>query len=149
MAFSTMDLFKSILLVMMFYSICITGITYALPDDAKVFIDPFSDVGQSIDLESISSEVQSSIQSQTNIPVIELGALVFYSGNIIIDLLLNFAFAIPEMIGLLINGIMLLFNIDSYLFAIAQIFSSVVVTVFYFIAIIQLLTGIRSGRLVA
>lgn len=144
----TMDSFKIVILIMLFYSFSITALSYAIPDDSKKYVDSFSDLANTIDLEEVSSEVQDSITQQTNIPVIELGALVFYSGNILIDLLLNFAFAIPQMIGLIINGVMLLFSIDSYIFALAELFAGVVITVYYFIGIMQLLTGIRSGRVV-
>ena len=63
-----------------------------------------------------------------------------------LDLLLNFAFAIPEMIGMLINGIQRLLNIDGYLFAAVELFFSVLMVALYFIGIVQLLGGMRSGR---
>ena len=143
-----MGYFKVVILVMLFYSFGITLFTYALPSDSLSFVTGFSDVSSSFDLETVGNEVQSSLESQTNIPVIELGALVFYSSNILLDLLLNFAFAIPQMFGMLINGLMLLFNVDSYLFAVVQLFASVVMVVLYFIGLMQLVTGIRSGRVV-
>lgn len=145
---STIDLFKTIMLIMLFYSVSITLLTQVIPDEAKVYVTGFSDVTQTLNLETVTGQVRNSLESQTNIPVIELGALVFYSGNIILDLLLNFVFAIPEMIGLFINAISMLLSIDSDLFAIVQLFSTAVVTVFYFIGLIQLVTGIRSGRIV-
>ncbi len=143
-----MDYFMSLIMVMLFYSFAITLTTYAMPEESLNYVTAFSDVADTIDLETVSGEVQDSIERQTKIPVLELGALVFYSGNILIDLLLNFAFAIPQMLGLLINGLMLLFNVDSNIFAIVQIFASVALIVAYFIGLMQLLTGIRSGRLV-
>ncbi len=142
-----MDFFKVMLIVQLFFSFAITSLTYALPEDTLNYVTSFSDITEKIDLESVSDDVQESVEKQTNIPVIELGALVFYSGNILIDLLLNFAFAIPEMIGMLINGIMILFmGVDSYLFATVQLFSAVAITIIYFISIIQLISSIRSGR---
>lgn len=146
MSDGAMAMFKAVILVMLFYSFAITIIAYSLPADAKHYVTGFSDATSEISLESVSSEVQDSIQRQTNIPVIEVGALIFYSGNIIIDLLLNFAYAIPQMIGMLINGLMLLFGVDSYIFAVVEIFASVVITIMYFISIIQLLASIRSGQ---
>lgn len=142
-----MDLFKAVIIIQLFYSFAITGLTHALPADSLDYVTGFSDITDSINLETVSEDVQESIQRQTDIPVIEMGALVFYSGNILIDLMLNFAFAVPEMIGMLVNGIMILFlGIDSYLFAIVQLFASVVIIVVYFISLMQLLTSIRSGR---
>lgn len=141
---SMMSEFKVMLVVMLFYSFCITLITYAMPSESINYVESFSSLANEANLENVSEQIQGSITSQTRIPLIELGALVFYSGNIVIDLLLNFAFALPEMIGLVINGVMLLLNIDSYVFAVVQLFASVVMVVLYFVSIMQLLIGIRT-----
>lgn len=148
MALDIMSLFKIIIIVQLFYAASITTLTYTMPENSLAYVTGFSDIADKIDLNTVSADVQDSIVSQTNLPVVELGALVFYSGNILIDLLLNFAFAIPEMISMLVNGIMMLFGIDNAVFAIVQLFLSVLITVMYFVGIIQLLTGIRSGRLI-
>jgi len=141
-----MDGLKTVLLVMLFYSFAITLISYAMPADARNYVTSFSEISSSLTLESVNSEVQDSLQAQSSIPVIDVGTLIFYSGNILIDLILNFVFAIPEMIGLLVNGIMMIFNIDSYFFAIVEIFFSVIVIIIYFIGLMEGLTALRSGR---
>lgn len=145
-----MNLFKAIILVQLFYAIAISIIAYSLPASALDYSTGFSDVGTAIDIEGVASDVQDSLETQTDIPVIELGALVFYSGNILIDLLINFVTAIPQMFMLLINGFMLLFGngLDGQIMFFIELFASVLITVLYFISLIQLLTGIRSGRLV-
>jgi hypothetical protein len=143
-----MDYFKATLLIMLFYSVSITILTYAIPDDQLNYVTSFSDLSGQIDLESISSEVVNSVDSQTNIPLVELGALVFYSGNILIDLLLNFAFAIPEMVALILAGLQSIFKFDVVIVNSLQLFLMVSITIFYFIGLLQLITGIRSGRIV-
>lgn len=145
---SAMSLFKTIMIVQLFYAFFITGAVYVLPADTLGYVDGFSDFSSPVDLEGVTSEVQDSLERQTNIPVVELGALVFYSGNILIDLMLNFAFAVPEMIGMFVNGIMMIFNLDNYIFALVQLFASAVVTVLYFLGVMEVLLGIRSGRTV-
>jgi hypothetical protein len=141
-----MSLFKVIIVVQLFYAFSITVLAYALPAESIQYTTAFSDVADRIDLEGVSSDLEESVGEQLNIPVIELGALIFYSGNIIIDLLLNFFFAIPEMISLFINMFLMLFGIDSYIFAIVELFATAVITVLYFVGLIQLLVSIRSGR---
>lgn len=148
-----MNMFKIVILIMLLYSFGITIISYTIGEadtatgnDALNYISSFNDVSSEMDLESVSTDIQDSVQKQTNIPVIEIGALVFYSGNILIDLILNFAYAIPQMIGLLVHGIQILLNVDNYIFAVVELFAAVVVTVLYFIGIIQLLLSVRSGR---
>lgn len=149
MANDLMAIFKTFILVQLFFAFSITAITYALPAPAAPAVTAFSEVSDQIDLSGVGQEVQESLESQTNIPLIEVGALVFYSGNILLDLILNFIFAIPEMIGLLVHGIQILFNVDGYLFAIVQLFASVCIFVMMFIALIQMLAGLRAGRTIA
>lgn len=133
-------------MVQLFYAFAITLLVYGMPVDSIDYVTSFSDVTNTVNLNNTGQLVQESLERQTNIPVIELGALVFYSGNILIDLLLNFAFAIPEMIGMMVNGLQQLLNIDSRMFATVEMFFAVLMVAFYFLGIIQLLAGVRSGR---
>lgn len=150
------DLMKTAILVQLFYAIGITLFSYALCGanggftlpGACNYVTGFSLGDDGLDIATVSSDVQSALEQQTNIPVVELGALVFYSGNILLDLFLNFVFAIPEMVGMLVNGVLLIFNIDNFVFAAIQIFVSVVTVTFYLIAGIEMLTNVRSGRVV-
>ena len=142
---SMIDGIKVTLIVMLFYSFAINALSYSIPNDAKQYVTMNSGSGR-ITIDNVGSQVDSSLTKQTNIPVIETAALVFYSGNILIDLLLNFAFAIPEMIGILVKGIVFIIGGDAYLFALVETFTGVLMTVLYMVGLIQLLTGIRSGR---
>lgn len=141
------SMFTVLIVVMLFYSFSITLISYAIPDSAKVYITDFSN-SNTTNFEGISTELESGLTKQTNIPVIDIGALVFYSGNLLIDLLLNFAYALPQMAGYLIHGIELLLNLDTYIFVYVESFMAVLMTALYFIGLIQLLAGIRSGNII-
>lgn len=148
MAEGLMKAFQVIIIIQLFYAFSITILAYSMPDNAINYVDSFSDVANDINLDSVTTDLQDSVESSLNIPIIELGALVFYSGNILVDLLLNFAFAIPEMIGLIINGFMFIFNVDSYLFAIVELFTGAIIVALYFIGLISLLLNVRSGRVI-
>lgn len=148
MADNSLSYLKIIVLVQFFFALGITLLTYTLPADTLNYVTGFSEVGLSLDFETTTAQVQESLDQQTNIPVIELGALVFYSGNIILDLLLNFSFAIPQMFTLLLQGIMIIVGVDSQIALTVQLFISALVLTLYFIELIQLLTGVRSGRLI-
>ncbi len=143
-----MELFKIVILIQLFYSFAITVLVSAMPPESLNYVTGFSDITDEINLETVSSDVQSSLTSQTEIPVIDVGSLIFFSGNILLDLLLNFAFAIPQMLGLLISGLLLLINVDSTIYITVELFTGVLVVVMYFIAIIQLIAGLRTGRVV-
>jgi hypothetical protein len=143
-----MEGFKVTLVVMLFYSLSINLLVYAIPANARHYVTAFSQNTNTYDIESIGEEVQGGLTKQSNIPIIEAGALVFYSGNFLIDLILNFLYAIPQMFGYLIFAITTLFNLDHFIVAAVQLFASVLITVLYMVGLIQLLTGIRSGRIV-
>jgi len=148
MTMQIMDMIKVVIWMQLFFAISMTIYTHALPEDALDYVTGYQDLADNIDINSVSDNIQSSLQRQSNIPVIETGALIFYSGNILLDLLLNFTFAVPQMFTLLINGLMLLLGIDAMFMGFIQLFLSVGIMAVYFISIIQLLVGIRSGRIV-
>lgn len=141
---TAMGLFKTAVLVMLFYSVAINMVVYSLPSGS---VRGVGDMFESdFDGETITEEVQENLDRQTNIPVVDIGALVFYSGNILIDLIANFATALPQMVGFLFAGLRNLLNLDGVIVLYAQGFATAIITVMYFIAVIQLLMGVRSGR---
>ncbi len=94
---------------------------------------------------NISDTMTSQITNQKNIPIIEMGALLFYSGNFLLDLGVNFIFAIPEMIGLLLHGIAFLFDIDNTIMNNIQLFVTGIMGVLYVLGLLQMMLSIRSG----
>lgn len=145
---STMNAFKGIILAQLFFSFAITIMAYATPAGALVYVDSFTGLAEDISLNSTATDIQDSLEQQTNIPVVEVGALIFYSGNILLDLLLNFTFAVPEMIGLILHGIVQLVSIDTYIWAVVQMFATVATLALYLIGLIEMLTSVRSGRVI-
>lgn len=139
--------FKVLIIVMFFYSLGINIFVYTIPTPAQVYVTDFSN-DDTTRFQTVSQELEQSLTRQTNIPVINVGALVYYSGNILIDLLLNFLYALPEMLGFLFHGLTLLFNLDPYLLVYIETFSVALMTALYIIGVIQLLAGVRSGRII-
>jgi len=143
------NIFKTIILAQLFFAVVMTGYTNIVPTDAIDVIDPFTDLAEKTDAEDINSQVQSNLERQTDLPVVELGALVFFSGNILLDFILNFAFALPAMLQLLINSVLMLINVPSQVATVLVTFVGVAVSVLYFISIINFVVGLRSGRIVS
>lgn len=143
---SAMDYFKAVLLTQLFYSFAITILVYGLSGTGAFTpnLQSFSDLSNNIDINNITNEVQNTMTRQTQVSVIDVGALVLFSGNILLDLLVNFAFALPQMITLLINGVMQLIGIDPHITAIIQVFATALTMIMYSIALLTLLTNIRS-----
>lgn len=142
------EIFKATIILQLFYSFAITILVYSLAGQGILITEGFTDVSEGISLANTSTELQNSLESQTSIPVVDIGALVLYSGNILIDLLANFIFAVPQMITLLINGLMYLIGIDTTITNQIQLFASVLISAMYVIGLIQMLTSIRSGRVI-
>jgi hypothetical protein len=136
---------KVILIIQAFYGVAMTLLIYSMPVDALHYASDFGAVTTTMDLSNITNQVQGQITKQSKLPIIEFGALVFYSGNIIIDLFLNFAFAVPQMIGALLGGLAMLMSTDTYMWATIRIFSTVLIGVLYLIGVMSMLLTVRSG----
>jgi hypothetical protein len=136
---------KIVLVVQLFFALGITLLTHTLPLEARLHTSDFQPASE-YDITEVSGEFQENLASQQDIPVIELGSLVFYSGNILLDLLVNFVFAIPQMVTLVINGVFSLFSMDAYILGQLQIFITALIAIIYVIGIIQTLVNIRSTR---
>jgi len=148
MASNIVDHFKVMIVIMLFYSFSITILSYALVDtDAIGYMSAYSNDGTA-DFETVATELEAGLTAQTDIPVLDVGSLIFYSGNILIDMLLNFLYAIPEMIGFLVYGIQSLLNIEGHLVELIEGFAFTIMTALYIMGVIQLLAGLRSGRIV-
>lgn len=141
-----MQYFKVVIIIMLFYGFGITVLTHSLPDDMLKYTDYFDNVAGADDIGATGESIQQSLEKQTNIPVVDMGALVFYSGNFLLDMLINFATAIPQMIGLLLTGMEQLIGYDAVISNDIQIFATTSMGVIYIISLIQLVAGIRSGR---
>jgi hypothetical protein len=139
-----MGFFKAMILIQIFYSLGMTGLIYAMPDDTLNYVDIFNKPAETLNVQNLSNKVQSSTNSIIKTPLIELGALVFYSGNIIVDLMLNFFFAVPEMVGLLFSGLGVLFHFDPYLLLLVEGFTGAIITIMYFLGILEMIMNIRS-----
>ena len=66
-------------------------------------------------MDTLGPKIESNLGSQLRLPLIDAAALVFYSGNLVVDLLMNFMTAIPQMFTLLVEGIFTLMPIDANL----------------------------------
>ena len=138
-----MDYFGWIIIIQLIFAFTITMILYALPSDTINYVSNY-ELEHGADLKDVSQEIQGSVDQQFNLPLIDLGALVFYSGNIIIDLILRFFFAIPEMLSILLGTIFTFVGIDPYISGMLQILIWAIVSALYMINIIRFLLNIRA-----
>lgn len=142
----TYSMFKAAITVMLFYSIAITLFTHALPVNERNYLVSFN-LGESsvtTDYSEISSKVEKNFESQTKVGVVEIGALVLYSGNLVLDLILNTFNAIPSMISVFFKAIFLFFPLDAELANKFILGVYAIVSVSWTLSVIYFLTQVRT-----
>lgn len=138
--------FYAIITIQLVYSFCVTILVWGLSgynlQTMTLAMQPFQN--QTINPSALSSQIQSATQSQLHIPLIDLGSLVFYSGNLIFDLIVNFFTALPGMFNLLVDALCLLFNVPVFLANTLKVAIFTMLSISYFIALISFILSIRS-----
>lgn len=140
-----LKLLATVAMIQLFWSLSVTSIVSVLPDAQLEQIGLFSGSPGANALDTMGADVEANFSNQLDIPLVSAGALVFYSGNIVIDLMLNFVTALPSMISLLVEAIFIFIPIGGDLQITVKFFFFTVVTVLYVIGLIGFLTNIRSG----
>ena len=129
----------------LFWAFAFTMLTATIPAGDLPQLTLFTFQNGSVDLATIGTSFQDAITNQTNIPLLDYGALIFYSGNIILDLILNFFFAIPEMATMLISAFFLFFPLAGGIQEEITIFLFAFIGVMYVIGLLSFISNIRSG----
>lgn len=137
--------FKFVIVLQLFFAFAVTGVSYAMPAEAKQYLTLFEPEHE-ISLGSVGSNIQNKMEKQMHVPIIDMGSLVFHSGNILVDMILNTLFAIPEMTTILVSGIVMLIPIDNYLAARVKLFLFAFIAAMYIISILSMIMNIRSQR---
>lgn len=144
-----LEAFKIMMTAQVFWAFVFTLMLYTVPTADQGQLAFITMSSGTTELSTISTQFEEAVTNQTNIPIVELGALLFYSGNIIIDLLLNFAFAIPEMFTMLLNILFLIMPMANSIELTVRLFFLAIIAVGYAIGILQFVTNLRSGGGVA
>ncbi|MFH8038764.1 MAG: hypothetical protein QXJ14_02015 [Candidatus Aenigmatarchaeota archaeon] len=99
---------------------------------------------QTLEIVNVSSKLEESMQLQTNIPIVDLAGIVYYSGNILLDLMVNFFTAVPSIITIFTKALFLLFNVDPYLSTTLNLFIFSLITILYVLYLIMFISSFRS-----
>lgn len=120
-----------------------TTIVYSLPPEAKQTITLF-EPEHSPDIGRYAEQVEEQLGKEMHVPLVDMGTLIFFSGNIVIDLMLNTILAIPEMLVMLISGILVLFPINPYLAVQLKLFIFIAIAIMYVIMLLSFIADMRS-----
>ena len=141
------NLLRLLVIIMVIYSAGMTIFTHALPADTRDQLRPFQGPTDTLPDETINSLVDSTFLQLSDIPLINVGALVFYTGNMFVDFIVNFVTALPQIFTLLLNVLSLVgINIDAEILLAIQAMATIILSVSFVLGIIELWIDIRSGR---
>jgi hypothetical protein len=145
---SALGYFVAIVMISLLYGFGSTILTYALNPYGvnSNILNSFS--SPSANITNITNNVQSNLQSQMKIPIVGDLSLIFYSGNIMVDMIMNTFLALPEIITIIVNVLINFVVVDAYLGMELKIIILANVTVVYVINIIAFLLQIRSRAMV-
>lgn len=143
-----MEYFKVVLIIQLFYSVGFTMITHSIEANEIEYVEFFSGPTETVNPETIQGKIQTSVENQTNLPLVDIGSLVFFSGNLFIDLILNFVFAVPSMATILVTAILFIFNVDPFVANSIKIFAFLLISIGLFWALLAFITQTRSRGLV-
>lgn len=149
MANGVLGVLGVVLVVQAFFSFGVTSFAHYMPGDTVQYASFVNSSNTNIDITTVGGDLQSNLQRQSNIPVIDVGSLIFFSGNILLDLLLNFVFAVPEMINFLVAGIMNLISVDVWITHLVQVVGGGMVFMLYLLMIMRFLLNLRGGQRLA
>jgi hypothetical protein len=138
------QIFTYLLITQMFWAFCVTIFVPLIPDVQAQQVVMFTDSQGVVNFTTLSSTVQGAVNDQSTIPFLDLGTLIFYSTSILLNLVLNFITAIPQMILLLLVTLFQFLPFAGSIQATVKSIFIVMVTVFYYLLLIFYITAQRT-----
>jgi len=136
-----MDALKAIFVMSLFYSLATTLLVHSLPETTIA-----SHYIKFTDIQTQAEQFRQTVELERNIPIVNLGVMVFYSGNLFVDLLVNFVTAIPSMFSLILELLLLVFSPSTEVQSTIQLFFYLTTTTLYLISVLSSILSIRTGR---
>jgi len=130
------EFIKNIVLFSMFYSLVMTLLAYSVSVPAE--FSPEKTVGE------VSSSLESVYRSSVGVPVIDLGALVFFTGNAVLDFLVNFVTAVPSATTAAIGFALAFTNLPPDVVNLVKSSLYAIGIALYVITLIAIIMNIRS-----
>lgn len=139
-----LQVFTSLLMVQMFYALAVTLIVAVVPGIAANQIVAFTNNSSVIQFTTLASAMQGGVSNQFNIPLLDFGALIFYSTSILLNLMVNFFTAIPQMLSILVQAIFIFIPIDMNLQIIIKGTFITIMTILYYLYILSFIMSTRT-----
>lgn len=143
--------FKVILVIQLFYGFGITLLMHAWAQNAGFNagdVEAFETVSQNLDIQDTTNQIQQNFNTQFQLNGTDLAGLIYYSGNLLLDLLVNTAFAAPQMFTIILTGLFSVMTVDAFIQGWITAFFFTIVSILYFLSLLQFLLTSRTGRTV-
>lgn len=142
------DTLKALIWGSLMFSIFVTSYAAILSSqinstDISIYTVPANET----DINSISRQIDEGLGNQTGVNFLDLAGLTLYSGNFFASFFLNFIFAVPKMIGIVLTAIAMFTNFDPTVERNLIALVTLIVSTVYILSIINFLLGVRSGNL--
>lgn len=142
-------MFVSFIFLQLFWAFAITLIVPFVPDAQMNQVVFFENDAGLIEYSTLANSLEDGISDQTNIPVLDFGALIFYSSNLILSLMINFITAVPQMLMILLSAFANIFPINYTIMYYMKTFFTLILTIIYYLSLFLFITNIRGGNAVA
>jgi hypothetical protein len=130
------EFMKSIILFSAFYSLVVTLLSYAV-----IVPNEFVPEKNINDIRGLTENVY---KNSIGIPIIDLGALVFFTGNAFLDFLINFITAVPSAAVAVLGFAFMFTNLPADVINVVKTSIFAVGIVLYVITLIAIILNIRS-----
>jgi hypothetical protein len=138
------QIFIYLLIMQMFYSFCVTMFVPLIPAAQAQQVVMYTDSQGVLNFTTLSSTVQGAVNNQSTIPFLDLGALIFYSTSILLNLVLNFVTAVPQMVLWLLVTLFYFLPFPNAIQASVKMIFIIMLTVLYYLLLIFYITGQRT-----
>lgn len=139
---SGLGIVYSLLIMQIFYGAAVTLIVAVLPLSGAQMAW-FNDPSGVMSFTTTASAIESGLNNTTQIPLLDFGALVFYSSNLLFNLIVNIVFAVPFMLTTFLDIFFYFLPIDYSLQVIVKLIFIPVVSILYYFVLLTWLTGTR------
>lgn len=130
----------------LFYSVGVTLLAHSLSpmvsSDEAVMLSRYTE--QARDLNEFQTLVNTNLSQQFDIPLVDLGALVFFSGNLVADLMYNFFFALPSLVTLIVNTLFVFIPADPFVVSSIKLTFGVFTAMMMMMTILSFILSMRS-----
>jgi len=142
---NTLQLFTTLLIVQIFWSLSVSLIVPVMPNATSNQLVMFNNSNNVLEIDTLQSSIDQGISDQTSIPLLETGALIFYSSATILNIMVNFFTAIPQMATLLVDVVFKFITTDAGLVRLVKEWVFAVIAILYAIALFAFITGSRTN----